>query len=422
MNRVLLFLITALCATITVESFADSRPNVLFIIADDLGYEALGCYGGKDFKTPRLDAFAAESTRLTRVYASAVCTPSRMSLYTGQYVVNHRYRSVLPIHTGSREAVDFSHLATLPKSFRKAGYRTATTGKWQLAALEHHPHHIRSGGFDSWCVWQIWRDGAKTTRYDNPCFNQDGEIRNDIADRFGPDVLTDYVINEMKIGAKTGQPFYIHHNMILPHWPLITTPTDQEAGRREGSLTEMIRYMDQEIGKLLDALNELELADNTCVIFMGDNGTDSKVPRNTDHGKVHGGKHHLVEGGIHIPAIIRVPRLKPEPVFEDLVDIADFYPTICELMSVESPPSDLIDGVSFAPQLRGKSDTPARHFVTSAFAKDDCIFDGAWRLHREGEALYDCRNLPEETLVKTPTDESEAARAKLMKIRNAIER
>ena len=422
MYRVLLFLIPVVSALCAVEVSADSRPNVLFIIADDLGYEALGSYGGKDFDTPRLDAFATGATRLTRVYGSAVCTPSRMSLYTGNYVVNHGYRSVLPVHQGTKKAVDFSKINTLPETFRKAGYRTATTGKWQLAALEHHPHHIRSAGFDSWCVWQIWKDGAKTTRYENPCFNRDGKILDDISDRFGPDVLGDYVINEMKIGVKTGQPFYIHHNMLLPHWPIIATPDDRAAGAKEGSLASMIHYMDKKIGELLDSLDELGLAENTWVIFIGDNGTDSNKPRQTDHGTVTGGKHHLVEGGIHLPAIIRGPGMDRGAVFEDLVDIADFYPTICELANVAAPAPGSIDGVSCAPQLRGESDKPVRDFVTAAYVKDDCIFDGSWRLHREGEVLYDCRNLPDEVIVKTPTEESEQARARLAKIRDSIKR
>ena len=417
-------LLATLClfAGTTSLSFADSRPNVLFIIADDLGYETLGSYGGQDFSTPRLDALAVESTRLTRFYGSAVCTPSRMSLYTGQYVINHGYRSVLPVHTGSPKAVDFSKLNTLPKTFQKAGYRTATTGKWQLAGLEHHPHHIRSGGFDSWCVWQIWKDGAKTTRYENPCLNKDGKILNDISDRFGPDVLGEYVINEMKIGVKTGQPFYIHHNMMLPHWPIIATPDDRAAGKKEGSLASMIHYMDKKIGELLDALDELEIADNTWVFFIGDNGTDSKIPRKTDHGKVTGGKHHLVEGGIHLPAIIRGPGMTEAAVFDDLVDIADLYPTICELAKVPVPAADSIDGISCAPRLKGESSTPARNFVTAAFRNDDCVFDGEWRLHSEGKVLYDCRNLPDEMIVETETDESKTARAKLLKIRESIKR
>ncbi|MEC5125468.1 sulfatase-like hydrolase/transferase [Verrucomicrobiales bacterium BCK34] len=422
MNRALLFSLFLLSSLVAATASADSRPNVLFIIADDLGYEALGSYGGQDFDTPRLDAFAAQSTRLTRCYGSAVCTPSRMSLYTGNYVINHGYRSVLPVHQGTKQSVDFSKLKTLPESFRKAGYRTATTGKWQLAALEHHPHHIRSGGFDSWCVWQIWKDGAKTTRYDNPCFNQDGKIRDDISERFGPDVLGDYVINEMKIGAKTGQPFYIHHNMLLPHWPILPTPDDRAGGDDKGSLASMIHYMDKKIGELFDALDKLELTDNTWVIFIGDNGTDSTKPRSTDQGKVNGGKHHLVEGGIHLPAMIRGPGMTSAAVFDDLVDIADFYPTICELANVPSPAPGTIDGVSCAPQLRGESTAPARNFVTAAYGEDDCIFDGEWRLHRKGDVLWDCRNLPREIVVKTPTKESNEARARLSKIRDAIKR
>ena len=89
-------------------------------------------------------------------------------------------------------------MPTFAQQIRANGYLTSLTGKWQLATLEHHPDHIRDAGFDSWCVWQIWRDGSKTDRHWNPTFNQDGKIRDDIADRFGPDVLVDYVIDEMR--------------------------------------------------------------------------------------------------------------------------------------------------------------------------------------------------------------------------------
>jgi hypothetical protein len=102
--------------------------------------------------------------------------------------------NVLPVHLGTDKAVDFRKMPTFAQQIRANGHRTSVTGKWQLATIEKHPGHIRDAGFDSWCVWQIWKKGEKTDRHWNPTFNQDGAIREDIADRFGPDVLCDYVI------------------------------------------------------------------------------------------------------------------------------------------------------------------------------------------------------------------------------------
>lgn len=414
-------LLLLLCGT-TLSAFSDQKPNILLVVADDLGYEALGCYGGKDFSTPNLDRFANEGALLTRTYASAVCTPSRMSLYTGLYAVNHGYRSVLPVHVGSKKFVDFSPMPTLPKSMQQAGYETSTTGKWQLAALEHHPDHIRKSGFDSWCVWQIWKDGAKTTRYENPCFNQDGAIREDITNRFGPDVLSEYVIQRMKSATATGTPFYIHHNMLLPHWPIVKTPREKETGQ-DASLAAMISYMDKLFGDLLAAVSDLGIENNTWIIFLGDNGTDSEKPRHTNEGTVKGGKHQLVEAGIHIPALIRGPGLPGEGLLlDDLIDIADFYPTLAELAGLRLETSANIDGISFAPRLLGKTTKPSRSFVTAAYKNDDCVFDGKWRFHRESGVLYDCRDLPSERRVETDTPESREARIRLEKVILEIKR
>jgi arylsulfatase A len=211
--RMKFLLFFTMLVTVTVAGSAadppDSQPpNILLLLADDLGYETLGCYGGKDFQTPNLDRLAIEGMKFNRAYTSPVCTPSRMSLYTGTYVSRHGYYNVLPVHRGTRKAVDFrNRCTTFPQLLRKAGYRTLVTGKWQLATIEFHPEHCRDAGFNSWCIWQIWRQGAKTTRYWNPCFNHDGQVRDDIADRFGPDVLADYVIDEMQTAVAAKRPF-----------------------------------------------------------------------------------------------------------------------------------------------------------------------------------------------------------------------
>ena len=415
------FCIGQLCASDT------RQPNILLLFADDLGYEKLGCYGGKDVATPHLDALAHQSLTFTRAYTSAVCTPSRMSLLTGRYAVNHGATEVLPVHQGTKRAMDFAAQTTLPQLLRRAGYTTSVTGKWQLATLEHHPQHIDSAGFDSWCVWQIWRDGAKTTRYWDPCFNHDGEIRSDIADRYGPDVLADYVIDQMRSAKKSGQPFYIHHNMLLPHWPILATPNEKASGEQP-TLDRNIIYLDQLVGRILAAVDKLQLADDTWVLFVGDNGTDSKSPRQTEFGKVTGGKAILGDAGMHVPMIIRPPSKihsrHASHQIDDLVDIVDLLPTLCQLADAEIKPAESapLDGISFASRLNAETDTPPRSFVTGAYGGDDCVFDGAWRLHRKNGVLYDCRHLPVEKIADDDDPGAQAARVRLAKILTDIVR
>lgn len=390
-----------------VKKVASESPNILLLFADDLGYETLGCYGGQDFSTPHLDQLAADGLRFRQAYTSPVCTPSRMSLYTGTYASRHRYDNVLPVHVGTKQAVDFRHRwTTFSQLLREAGYATSVTGKWQLAALEFHPDHCRDAGFDSWCVWQIWREGAKTTRYWNPCLNRDGQIRSDIAKRFGPDVLADYVIDQMKSAVAADQPFYIHHNMMLPHVPIIDTPAERQSGNPP-SLGRMISYMDSLCGRIIASVDKLGIADNTYIIFMGDNGTDSPTARQTTAGSVSGGKRDLNDAGTHIPLIVRRPRAIPAgEVADDLIDMADWFPTICDLAGIQLPASFEIDGLSFADRLL-KNEPSSRQWVTGGIRNELSLFDGQYRATSGSLQVTDARELPLETaLTKTPADDA----------------
>ncbi|QEG00247.1 Arylsulfatase [Stieleria maiorica] len=382
-------------------------PNILLLFADDLGYETLGCYGGQDFQTPHLDRLAAGGMRFKRAYTSPVCTPSRMSLYTGTYASQHGYYNVLPVHVGTKQAVDFrERFATFPQLLRKAGYATSVTGKWQLAALEFHPEHCRDAGFDSWCVWQIWRRGAKTTRYWNPCLNHDGRIRDDIADRFGPDVLADYVIDQMKSAVDAGRPFYIHHNMLLPHVPIIDTPAERASGQ-PASLGRMIHYMDALCGRIIAAVDQLGIANQTYVIFMGDNGTDSQARRKTNAGPVSGGKRDLNDAGTHIPLIVRRPgTIASGTVADDLIDMADWFPTLCDLAGITLPAGIELDGVSFASRLHG-GEPSSRMWITGGIRNEMSYFDGQWRIRTGTEQVIDARHLPHETVLEIVPAEAE---------------
>tara|TARA_R110002072_G_scaffold13481_2_gene56909 strand:- start:124400 stop:127723 length:3324 start_codon:yes stop_codon:yes gene_type:complete len=402
--------------TWTVQKAGPDAPNILLLFADDLGYETLGCYGGQDFETPHLDRLAANGMRFTRAYTSPVCTPSRMSLYTGTYASRHGYYNVLPVHVGTKQAVDFrQRFATFPQLLRAAGYATSVTGKWQLAALEFHPDHCRDAGFDSWCVWQIWRQGAKTTRYWNPCLNHDGRIRDDIAERFGPDVLADYVIAQMKSAVDAGRPFYIHHNMMLPHVPIVDTPAERQSGQ-PATLGRMIHYMDALCGRIIATVDELGIADRTYVIFMGDNGTDVNTTRQTQAGPVSGGKRDLNDAGTHIPLIVRRPdTIAAGTIADDLIDMADWFPTICDLAGITVPADIELDGVSFASRLHGGEPSP-RRWVTGGIGNEMSFFDGQWRIRSRSGRVTDARHLPRETVLESVPSDADVAVNRLRSI------
>jgi len=397
----------------------ESLPNILLIVADDLGYEKLGCYGNIDDITPNLDEMARKGTLFTRAYTSPVCTPSRMSIYTGTYAPRHKYNTVLPVHLGRKDFVDFKRRTTYAQLLKNEGYLTAVTGKWQLAALEFYPQHCQDAGFDSWFVWQIWHNNEKTTRHWNATYNHDGQIRKDIDARFGPDVMTEYVINHMKQAKKSNKPFCIQHNMVLPHIPIIQTPGDKNLGR-EGSLDNMINYMDAQIGILLDSLHAMNLSSKTLVIFAGDNGTDTEELRHTRSGIVTGGKGLLNDGGTHVPFIAYWPgKVKANKKADDLIDFADIFPTFCELAGITIPEDLSIDGISFSDPLLGRG-AGQRKWITAGYRDDFIVFNGKWRLHHKENKLVDCRNLPVEKEVDMNTEEAKMALSELLPILNSL--
>jgi arylsulfatase A-like enzyme len=413
------------CLTgITPLQAEDTRPNVIVIMADDLGYETVGAYGGLDFKTPRIDRMAEEGVRFSRMYTSPVCTPARMSLHTSLYADEHGYTSVLPVHYGSNVKVDFDNqFGTFAQQFREQGYDTCTTGKWQLATLSHYPDHISSAGFDSWCVWQIWDgdNGVKTERYWEPFINRDGSILSVTENDFGPDILYDYVFEKLQAAAlPDAPPLLIVHNMMLPHTPIIDTPDDVAAGT-SGNIYSMVNYLDKLVGGILDEVERLGLKDNTYVLFLGDNGTEAStssgfnngVKRETVDGTVTDGKWNPVHGGCHVPLIIWGPDSIAEggTVVDDLIDMTDIYPTVCSLAGIPLPSDHPIRGRSIRPQLEGRPGI-TRSVTHGGIDGKRTIFDGEWRLNNDG-VLRDSRNLPTEIIVPEGDPEGDAARERL---------
>ena len=385
------------------------QPNIVFIFADDIGYEALNCYGGLDFETPHLNKMAAQGMLFKNMYTSPVCTPSRVSMHTGLYTFRHKHMGVLPVHQGTSKKVDFQSMPTYAQLLRGHGYHTAVTGKWQLATLEKWPLHIKDAGYDSWCVWQIWSEGKKTERHWGPCYNKDGQIMDGISNQFGPDVLTDYVLEQMEQSTKSNKPFFILHNELLPHWPVIDTPDDRRL-KRTPTLKGMIHYMDKLVGRILNKVEELGIRDNTYVFFMGDNGTwekdfknpkfgeagEGKSTRHTTFGNVEGGKAKLCDAGAHVPFLAWGPKSIPvKSINSELIDVVDLFPTFCELTQTSIPKTLHKDGRSIAQQIHGKSG-PSREWTHQGWGAEENLFDGSWRYFIKKEKLWDARKLPKE--------------------------
>ncbi len=331
---------------------ARARPNVIVILADDLGWFELGCYGNGFNETPHLDRLALQGVRFTHAYSAApVCSPTRASYMTGQY----------PARVGILDylrADDPNHLspalATLPKQFAAAGYETALIGKWHLMgdyaarrgdpALHGYKHVICS------------ESSYIGPGYYFPPYQHMKEV----APRREGEYLTDRLNEEAVefIARVAGRPFFLSLNHYSPHTRLAGKPelvkrfaAKPGAGktRNNPELAAMLASIDEGVGALVAKLDELGIAGNTLLVFTSDNGGETRV---TTNGHLRGGKSQLYEGGIRVPMIARWPgRAQAGAVCETPVSSIDLYPGLLEAAGLAAPRGHTLDGVSFLPLL-----------------------------------------------------------------------
>ena len=339
-----------LAACVTSPPRAHERPpNIILIMADDVGVEAFGCYGGTSYATPRIDALAARGMRFTHCYSQPLCTPTRVKLLTGRSNARN-YQSFSVLRPGE---------PCFAETVRSAGYTTAVVGKWQLFAAEHYPERMRGTGvrpeqvgFDEWCLWQIEELGS---RYWQPKYEVNGELLVGSKEEFGPAVYTRYLLDFIE--RNQHRPFLGYFPMALVHSPFVPTPDspDPRAKNSPAHFGAMMGYMDKLVGQITDKLDELGIADNTLLIFTGDNGTHKKISSQTRAGQVTGGKGLTNRRANHVPMLAVWPgTIAPGSVNEDLVDFADFFPTFCAVAGADTAAVQPLDGVSFLPQLRGE--------------------------------------------------------------------
>lgn len=372
---------------------ASPKPNVLLILADDLGVECLSSYGGTSHRTPNLDRLAKEGMRFTHCFSNPFCSPSRAQLLTGRYPFQNGLKVVL--HSKSQENI---YLRPSQPSFvrqlKQHGYTTQIVGKWHVA-LEHKHNTIREFGFDHYQTWQIFgEDGQRTTRNWKPYLMRDDRIiADEIKDRYGPDVDLEVYLDFIKASVKSQTPFLAYYSTCLPHYPWEPTPDSKEQGYRapDGQkgdpkyFPDMVAYLDKQIGVMLQTLDDLGIAENTLVLFLADNGTDRDLVNTWGEGKqVAGGKGTMTDRGTHVPLLVRwLGRIQPGSTCKDLVDLSDIFPTLCELTGAKLP-EQKIHGRSFAPQLLGKPGQP-REWVHIQNAGDRQVRNSAYMLDNKNQ-------------------------------------
>jgi arylsulfatase A-like enzyme len=348
-----LFVILCFSAGTAFTAGQAARPNVLFLLADDLGYSDLGCYGATDIKTPNLDRLAREGVRLTDFYANGpVCTPTRCALMTGRY--QQRIGGLeWAIPPGKKHLGLPTQEKTIAAMLRDAGYATAMAGKWHLGYTEDRAPNAH--GFDRFFGLLSGNHDYFTHRENNG--EPDLYLDTKLVAREG---YSTYLIKQHALEfleAMKDQPFFLYVAFNAPHWPnqgpdgagRQVTLKGWAQGTRE-TYVKMVEAMDASIGEILSVLDQQGLVENTLVIFTSDNGGD-KFSRN---GPLAKGKGTLWEGGIRVPCIARWPGKLPQGKVSSQVGIMmDWSATILRLAGAKPPKDRPLDGMDLLPILAG---------------------------------------------------------------------
>lgn len=357
------------------------KPNIVLIMADDLGYECIGANGCQSYQTPVLDKLAREGIRFEHCYAQPLCTPSRIQIMTGQYNV--------------RNYMGWAHLdkghVTFANLLKTAGYTTCMAGKWQLGEISALPRHA---GFDEFYLH------PQKNYYWGASLVFNGTLQRFHQETYGPDIINERACQFVE--ANHDRPFFLYYPIFLPHDPWLPTPdsgvpdawrlgSDHKKSDRR-YFADNIHYLDKLIGRLVATLEERGLRDNTLILFTGDNGTGVGVRTMLNDTVVIGGKGLMTDAGTRVPLIANWPAVIRSPtVSTDLVDFTDFLPTICEVAGATIPEDLTIDGRSFLPQLQGTRGNP-REWVYSWFSKSPSANEPRewartqrYKLYRTGE-------------------------------------
>lgn len=371
---------TAALRATSAQSTGRQRPNIIFLLTDDLGWGDLGCYGNRRIQTPTLDKLAREGTRFNQFYAAAaVCSPSRASFMTGRFTPRHgvvrhfrerqsNLQRGMPLWLNPEQPL-------LPRLLRDTGYATAHFGKWHLCSsddpesprpdqygFQEHRVVVDDGdglqrmpaSTKGWNVWEGARPGPRWPEWKA----RSNELIIDETIRF--------------VEKSKGRPFFINSWFFDPHAKLTPTPQQMEPYKKQGSPFRIyygsVTDIDRQIGRLVQRLDELGLAQNTILLFSSDNGPEDILIDNAeehgvgDPGPFRGRKRSGYEGGIRVPLVVRWPQAMPAGRVDDstIFGAVDFLPTLASLAGAQVPPDAEIDGESLEPALKGSAVTRRR--------------------------------------------------------------
>lgn len=390
------------------ELDAADRPNVILIMADDLGVEGIGSYGGTSYNTPAIDRLASEGIRFTHAYAQPLCTCTRVQLMTGMY--NNRNWTYFGILDPKEK--------TIGHYMKEAGYSTCIAGKWQLQSYDPPSYpgsHLRRGkgmkvseaGFDEYSLFHSWHTEDKGSRFANPTVDENGTLLKDLKGKYGPDHWVEFINDFITRKKDDSQPFFIYYSMALPHRPFVPTPDSHDWADEDTRSTEdvrhfpdMVEYMDKCVGRVVDHVDKSGLGENTLIIFYSDNGTHRKITSKTKNGPVVGGKGRTTDAGTHVPLVVRWKGKIQKGVNTNLVDSTDFLPTIMEAAKRPASKKIKLDGISFYSQLFGHSNQirpwvfchydPRPGWDKDQFRKIRFARDKRYKLYGDGK-LYDVK-------------------------------
>ena len=415
---------------------AAERPHIVLMMADDVGTEALGCYGGLSYATPHLDRLAAGGLLFHQAYAQPLCSNTRVELMTGRRAVDQwdGFGLLRP------EAVTFAD------RFAAAGSATSLFGKWQLFSYDPPTYpgaadrrsrgtRISEAGFDDALVFHAGQTEDKGSRYADPtltrCQAGSSEQTRTAPGRYGPQLVADAATAFVRQHANDEQPFLLYYPMILPHWPMTPAPQtpawQYQTRRHEADVRHfpgMVEAMDTMVGRLVTTLEEAGIRERTLLLFYSDNGTHQDVASLTDAGWKLGGKGLMTDDGTHVPLIASWPGTIAAGTTDALVGPLDFVPTLLDVAGIASsdenePDQNALHGVSFAPVLRGEAGRrqtlridfePRPGWDKDRFRHQIFVRDTRWKLYDDGR-LYDLESDPRESRPSLPASDSEESKA-----------
>ncbi len=339
----------------TVKSAVSGRPNIVIILADDVGYDAIATNGNQSFQTPRIDQMGVDGMRFTQCHSAPTCSPSRFMFVTGKY----SFRNYTSWGTMDPNEKTFANL------LKDAGYATYVAGKWQFDGGQTS---IANFGYNGYCVWDAQEAVPPGNIYKSPKYYENGaySTKRTTSGQYGDDIFTSRVLSF--INTNKANNFFVYYPIGLCHAPFSPTPDDSEFATWVGGskysnpvfFPSMVKYLDKKVGQIIDSLKAWELYNNTLFMFVGDNGTANDISYYYNGVLTKGGKLSTTESGTRAPLFVTWPnRITPGQVNNNLIDFTDLLPTVAEVAGCTIPSSyGKIDGKSFYNQLLGLSCTP----------------------------------------------------------------